>query len=528
MISTNLPRLDEDGDSRGRCASIDGADNRCPQEIVAQQQTPLPVKQVFVLCLMRFAEPISLTVISPFVNQMIEELGVTSDPKELGFYSGFVDGVVALAQFCTICFWGSLSDRIGRRPVLILGLCGIVGSTIMFGLSKSFTMMLISRALGGALNGNVAVIKSVSGEITDETNRGIAFAYLSLCWSMGSLLAPALGGFLSHPAERYPFVFGYGLFRQYPYLLPCLVGSGFSTIGLIAAIFFLEESLPKDETPTSHHAERQPLLNSNPRNLIRSCSTSTTEPISNTRPPSPNAYKLTLDGVEKHAPSIKELMQIRIIRQVLVSYGFIAFVTVSINAVLVLWLYTPVSAGGIGFSAINSRDLFLLELTHALSGLFGTSMAVIVFPPLERRVGTVFLYRSGMIMQVLNVLTFPLGHALALAGGKQGAYLGAATVLVVRCIAGMVFICNMLLVTRSAPCRRSLGAVNGLAQMVANASRAVGPVLATSLFAFSVKSDILGGNLIWLLLSLVALLGVAATCQIPTDRPLDSESSRQN
>ncbi|KDN41699.1 hypothetical protein RSAG8_07230, partial [Rhizoctonia solani AG-8 WAC10335] len=129
-----------------------------------------------------------------------------------------------------------------------------------------------------------------------------------------------------------------------------------------------------------------------------------------------------------------------------------------------------------------------------------------------------------MVMQLLNSLLFPLGHVFAIAGGKNGAYLGVGAMLVVRCIGGMVFVCNMLLVTRSVPFGRSRGTVNALAQMVASASRAVSPVMATSLFAFSVKGGILGGNLIWLVLSLVALLGVAAAYRIPNDRPLDTES----
>ncbi|CAE6439665.1 unnamed protein product [Rhizoctonia solani] len=502
---------------QSRCSSIDGAENRSHQENVVQQRTPIPVKQVFVLCLMRFAEPISFSVIFPFVNQMIEDLGVTSDPKKLGYYSGFIQGVFALAQFCTVCFWGWLSDRIGRRPVLISGLCGVIGSTIMFGLSKSFTMMLVSRILSGALNGNVAVIKSVLGEITDETNQGIAFAYLPLCWSIGSFVAPALGGFLSHPAERYPSVFGYEIFRQYPYLLSCLAGSAFSTISLIAGVLFLEESLPKDRITASSQTERQPLLTSTHQSH-RSYSTPTVQPVPNPRPPSLDASDPALDGVEKRAPSIKEIMHIPSIRKVLISYGFMAYVTVSINAVLILWLYTPVKSGGIGFSAGE------IGTTLTLSGIFGTLMAIVVFPPLERRVGTVPLYRFGMVMQILNILSFPLGRVFALSGDKSGAYLGVAVFLFVRCIAGMVIVCNMLLVTRIAPCRRSLGTVNGLAQMVASASRAIGPATATSLFAFSVTSNAIGGNLIWLVLSLVALLGVIAACQIPNDRPLDTES----
>ncbi|KAG9091161.1 hypothetical protein FS749_016749 [Ceratobasidium sp. UAMH 11750] len=392
------------------------------------ERTPLPVRQLFVLCLMRFAEPISFSVIFPFINQMIEESGVTNDPKAIGYYSGLVEGVFALAQFCTVWFWGSLSDRIGRRPVLIFGLCGIVGSTILFGLSRSFATMLISRTLSGALNGNVAVIKSVLGEITDETNQGTAFAYLPLCWSIGALIAPALGGFLSHPAERYPSIFGsIILLRQYPYLLPCLAGAGFSTIGLIAAILVLEESLVEKKPRVAPHSdpEQRPLLPKlrHPKPLPHSMYV---------RLPSPDAHIYT--SPEKSAPSMREILRAPAVQRVLVSYGFMALVTVSVNAVFVLWLYTPVQLGGIGFSSAEIGGALVL------SGIFGTAIAVIVFPPLERRVGTTILFKVGMMLQVVSISTFPLGHTIAKTGGKKGAYMGAGVMLAVRCIAGMVFV----------------------------------------------------------------------------------------
>ncbi|KAG8753537.1 hypothetical protein FRC11_007327 [Ceratobasidium sp. 423] len=390
---------------------------------------------------------------------MVEELGVTSDPKELGYYSGFVEGIFSVTQFFTIYFWGSLSDRIGRRPVLISGLCGVVGSTIMFGLSKSLIMMLVSRALSGMLNGNSAVIKSIMGEITDETNQGMVFACSLLFWSSGALIAPALGGFLSHPAERYPSVFGFGLFRLYPYLLPCLAGSAFSILGLIAGVLFLEESLPRHQSPDSTSAERRPLLASESRTNHPAYSTSTTRPVANPQLPPPDARESTPDSTEKNVPSVKEIMCIPYTRKVIISYGVVAYVTIAINAVMVLWLYTPVKAGGVGFS-------------------------------------------------VLSVLVFPLGHAFAIAGGKKGACLGVAVMLVVRCIAGMALVSNSLLINRSAPSKHSRGTINGLAQMFASASRAIGPVMATSLFAFSMKSDILGGNL------------------ISDDQPRDTESQR--
>ncbi|CAE6485424.1 unnamed protein product [Rhizoctonia solani] len=188
MKPNNTGRI-EGENALDQCKGADGSDTDCHQEATAQQRTPLPTKQVFVLCLMSFAEPVSLFVIFPFVNQMIEELGITSDPKELGYYSGFIEGMFSFAQFFTVYFWGLLSDKIGRRPVLISGLCGVVGSTIMFGMSKSLPTMIVSRALSGILNGNSGLIKSVLGEITDETNQGAALSYFLLCWSLGWLLA---------------------------------------------------------------------------------------------------------------------------------------------------------------------------------------------------------------------------------------------------------------------------------------------------------------------------------------------------
>ena len=72
-------------------------------------------------------------------------------------------------QFLTGLLWGSLSDRIGRKPVLLIGLLGTFASVNAFGLSRSFNQMIAARALNGLMNGNVAVIRSALGELTDET-----------------------------------------------------------------------------------------------------------------------------------------------------------------------------------------------------------------------------------------------------------------------------------------------------------------------------------------------------------------------
>ncbi|KAG8910687.1 hypothetical protein FRC00_007721, partial [Tulasnella sp. 408] len=187
--------------------------------------TPLPKFQLAVVLFARLAEPIAYTQIFPYINAMVEELHI-APPKQVGFYSGLIDSLFALTQLCTIMHWGSLSDRIGRRPVILIGMSGVSVATLFFGLSNTLWQLLLSRALIGALCGNVAVIQSVISDITDETNQNrgmrkakagelseltpvvLAFALPSLAWYMGAIIGPLIGGLLSHPAEKYPNVFG--------------------------------------------------------------------------------------------------------------------------------------------------------------------------------------------------------------------------------------------------------------------------------------------------------------------------------
>jgi MFS family permease len=68
--------------------------------------------------------------------------------------------------------WGYLSDRIGRRPVILYGLMGTTITSILFGLSQSFAWAMTVRIMAGLVNGNIGVMKSMLGEITDVTNQG--------------------------------------------------------------------------------------------------------------------------------------------------------------------------------------------------------------------------------------------------------------------------------------------------------------------------------------------------------------------
>jgi MFS family permease len=441
-------------------------------------------------------------VIFPFINEMILATGMVEDPKEVGYYSGVIEGLFAMSQFCTVYWWGRLSDRIGRRPVLLMGITGAGLCTGIFGFTTTFWQMVLLRCLAGGLSGNSAVIKSVFGEITDRTNEGIAFPLIPLCWSIGTVIAPVIGGFLSRPAENFPKFFGHiQLFRDYPYALPCLGASGFCIIGFTFGSLFLNETLPSKARSNTQDQSAE-------AGLSNSMSTPNYGATSSVAGSSLNATT----AQSKRDRSLRHLFQFPAVRAVIIAYIFLALVAVSVEAVLVLWLYTPVDGGGIEFSVQEIGSIL------AVGGIISTFLNIVVFPPLQRRIGTLPIYRFAMAMFPFLIILFPTIHFIATSSNHELTKYCVLFMIVFRSIAGLVFTGNMILVNASAPSRDYLGAVNGAAQMVVSLMRAIGPTVSTVLFALSMSKGYLGGNLIWGIMLSVSIFAVIASRRVTDPR----------
>lgn len=91
--------------------------------------------------------------IFPYIYFMIESFHLTDNEDQISLYAGLVTSAFAFAEFSTGVLWGRLSDRIGRKPVLMVGLIGTLLSMLAFGFASSLPIALLGRALGGALNG---------------------------------------------------------------------------------------------------------------------------------------------------------------------------------------------------------------------------------------------------------------------------------------------------------------------------------------------------------------------------------------
>lgn len=195
------------------------------------------------LAIIALAEQTAFNSISPYLPEMVASFPDVKGGQE-GLYVGLIASSFALAQFTTNFMWGSLSDRIGRKPVVLIGTILTAACFVAFGFCRTLWQAILVQVLMGLVNGNQGVISTCLGEITDRSNQSKAFTYLPVIYGIGGITGPALGGLLvfkDNPLRP-------GTPNPYPYLLPNLFSAAVLAIDLILAMIFLDETLEEVKT----------------------------------------------------------------------------------------------------------------------------------------------------------------------------------------------------------------------------------------------------------------------------------------
>lgn len=229
--------------SKGRPPSASpngGEGSRSPhgsQQSDENHESPLPKAQLAMLAVIALAEQTALNSISPYLPEMAATFPEVAE-GQVGLYVGLIASSFALAQFATNFFWGYLSDRIGRKPVILMGTLFTAACFVAFGFCRTLWQALVVQMLMGLVNGNQGVVSTCLGEITDRSNQTKAFTYLPVVYGIGGITGPMVGGLLVYKDNP----FG-GKPNPYPYLLPNLVSAIVLMVDFILSMIFLEESL---------------------------------------------------------------------------------------------------------------------------------------------------------------------------------------------------------------------------------------------------------------------------------------------
>ncbi|KAF8894468.1 major facilitator superfamily domain-containing protein [Infundibulicybe gibba] len=436
-------------------------------QLLQPSRTSVPKMQLGVLCTMRILDPLNFSQIFPYINQFLVDLRITNDISQIGYYSGIVESSFAICQLLSIYPWTSASNFMGRRPVILLGAAGLSMSTICFGLSTNFTSLLIFRGLAGLFSGNIAVIPAALSDITNESNQAFIYPFFGLWWPAGAIIGPLIGGMLSNPTKKYQSMNKFKFLKTYPYFLPCFVVSVFTAIGVVIGYFFLEEtfrpSCPEPQAQVSYGTMEIPQKVQGPSRPM----------------------------------SIRQLLSIPVIQALCMSGCALSFISTAFDVLFVLFCYSPVDAGGLGFSI--SEIGFSLAAAGAVSAL----LQLLFMPILLRRFDHAKIYHSCMRVWPSTFASLPFLSLIARNGmntttGRMDPGTTAvlwACIIVILSMARVGFLgysVNMLLIKRHSPDPSSVASTNALVQFFICFSRAFSPALVSATYAISTNFDGLG------------------------------------
>jgi len=165
------------------------------------------------------------SIIMPVLPFYATSLGASA------FQLGMLITVYALCQFIFAPVWGNYSDRVGRRPVLIIGMIGFAITFILMGLSTRLWMLFAARIAGGILScAALPTAMAYVGDTTSDEKRGSSMGLVGASMGMGMIVGPAIGGLLS----------GYSI------ALPFFVAGGLAALNSLMVIIWIKESLPPE------------------------------------------------------------------------------------------------------------------------------------------------------------------------------------------------------------------------------------------------------------------------------------------
>lgn len=192
-------------------------------------------KELAILFATMFLVMVGFGIIIPIIPFYAEELGAT--PTQLGLLMA----TYSVMQFIFAPMWGRISDRIGRKPVIMIGIFGLSISFLFMALSTELWMLFAARIIGGFLSAaNMPTVMAYVADITSEEDRGKGMGIIGAAVGLGFVFGPAIGG----------------VFSQISLSMPFYISAISSFITFFMVFFFLKESMSAERRMNNSKVKR--------------------------------------------------------------------------------------------------------------------------------------------------------------------------------------------------------------------------------------------------------------------------------
>ena len=178
------------------------------------------------------------------LQRITESAGGPTSIGVIVLFGGVLSSVYSLLQFIFSPIIGHLSDRFGRRPILLVSIAGIAISYLIWIFAGRFYLLILARILGGIMAANISTASAVVADITSPRNRAKGMAIIGMAFGLGFIIGPALGGFAAEVnlLERWPGLASYGI---NPFSVPAAIALLLSLANLLFVATRFTETLPK-------------------------------------------------------------------------------------------------------------------------------------------------------------------------------------------------------------------------------------------------------------------------------------------
>ncbi|XP_019447123.1 PREDICTED: protein ZINC INDUCED FACILITATOR-LIKE 1-like [Lupinus angustifolius] len=445
----------------------------CKVDQAKEQNQNLSILNLAIIWMLVLSASLPISSLFPFLYFMVRDFNIAKTEADISSYAGYVGSAFMLGRGLTSVLWGIISDRYGRKPVLVIGIITIVIFNTLFGLSTSLWMAIVTRFLLGSLCGVFGPVKAYASELFREEHQAIGLSTVSAAWGIGLIIGPALGGYLAQPTEKYPHLFLKGSFwDKFPYFLPCFIISGLALVAAIVCIWI-------PETLHNHNGNRKSIDDA--------------EALENGN---------SGGGKDSKIQKNENLLRNWPLMSAILVYSVFALHDVAYQEVFSLWAVSPRRLGGLTFTTDDVGNVL------SISGFALIIYQITLYPYVEKAFGPINLARISGLLSIPLLQSYPF--IAMLSGLTLFILISIASVL--NSLLSITIITGLFLIQNRVVEQHQRGEANGIAMTSMSLFKAIGPATGGAILTWSQKrihaSFLPGAERVFFILNLVEALGL--------------------